>query len=84
MEYRVWRKRNLSEARYAYIWADGVNFSVRLKEDNLKCLVIVGVTESGDKEIIALEGVPRVGGVMEDAASRVETPGLPGAASGGW
>jgi len=54
-EYRLWRKRDLSETRYAYICADGVNFSVRLEEDNLKCLVIVGVTESGDKEIIALE-----------------------------
>lgn len=54
-EYRLWRKRDLSETPYAYIWADGVNFSVRLEEDNLKCLVIVGVTESGDKEIIALE-----------------------------
>jgi putative transposase len=54
-EYRVWRKRDLSETRYAYVWADGVNFPVRLEEDRLTCLVLVGVTEDGRKEIIALE-----------------------------
>jgi transposase-like protein len=54
-EYRLWRKRDLSGRRYAYVWADGVNFSVRLETDNLKCLVLVGVTEGGRKEVIALE-----------------------------
>ena len=54
-EYKVWRKRDLSQTRYAYVWADGVNFSVRLEEDNLTCLVVVGVTEDGRKEMIALE-----------------------------
>jgi putative transposase len=54
-EYRVWRRRDLSDRRYAYVWADGVNFSVRLEEDALTCLVLVGVTEDGRKEVIALE-----------------------------
>lgn len=53
-EYDQWRKRDLSERRYAYIWADGVNFPVRLEADRLTCLVLVGVTEAGDKEVIAL------------------------------
>lgn len=54
-EYRAWRKRDLSATRYAYVWADGVNFPVRLEEDRLTCLVLVGVTEDGRKEVIALE-----------------------------
>jgi len=54
-EYRLWRKRELSGQPYAYIWADGVNFPVRLETDNLKCLVLVGVTGDGRKEIIAIE-----------------------------
>ena len=54
-EYRLWRKRDLSGQTYAYIWADGVNFPVRLETDNLKCLVLVGVTGDGQKEIIAIE-----------------------------
>lgn len=31
-----------------------MNFSVRLEADRLTCLVLVGVTEAGDKEVIAL------------------------------
>ena len=38
-----------------YVWADGVYFSVRLEEDRLVCLVIMGVRADGTKEIIALE-----------------------------
>lgn len=29
-EYKVWRKRPLSQQQYVYIWADGVHFNVRL------------------------------------------------------
>jgi transposase-like protein len=54
-EYQVWRKRDLSSRRYAYVWADGVRFPVRLEEESLTCLVLVGVAEDGSKEVIALE-----------------------------
>jgi len=54
-EYRVWRKRSLKGKDYVYIWADGVYFNVRLEEDRLACLVIVGVLPDGRKEVVALE-----------------------------
>jgi len=54
-EYRTWRKRSLVGKSYVYIWADGVHFNVRLEEDRLACLVIIGVTPSGSKEVIAIE-----------------------------
>jgi len=54
-EYRAWARRDLSGRRYAYVWADGVNFNVRLEEDRLTCLVLVGVTAEGDKEVIAIQ-----------------------------
>ena len=54
-EYRTWRKRSLAGKSYVYIWADGVHFNVRLEEDRLACLVIIGVTPSGSKEVIAIE-----------------------------
>jgi transposase-like protein len=54
-EYKAWRKRSLEGKVYVYIWADGVYFNVRLGEDRLACLVIVGVLEDGTKEVIALE-----------------------------
>jgi transposase-like protein len=54
-EYKAWRKRPLAGKSYTYIWADGVHFNVRLEEDRLACLVIIGVRPDGVKEVIALE-----------------------------
>ena len=54
-EYRAWRKRSLAGQEYVYIWADGVYFNIRLEEDRLACLVIIGVRPDGRKEVIALE-----------------------------
>ena len=54
-EYQTWRKRSLQGKDYVYIWADGVYFRVRLEEDRLACLVIIGVRADGSKEVIALE-----------------------------
>jgi putative transposase len=54
-EYQVWRKRSLQGRDYVYVWADGVYFNVRLEEDRLACLVIVGVLPDGRKEVIAIE-----------------------------
>ena len=54
-EYKAWRKRPLSHQQYVYIWADGVHFNVRLEDDRLACLVVIGVRVDGVKEVIALE-----------------------------
>jgi transposase-like protein len=54
-EYREWRLRDLTGTDYVYVWADGVNFTVRLEEDRLTCLVLIGVRRDGTKELIALE-----------------------------
>jgi putative transposase len=45
----------LKNKEYVYVWADGVYFGVRLEEDRLACLVIIGVLADGRKEVIALE-----------------------------
>jgi transposase-like protein len=54
-EYQTWRQRDLRETDYVYVFADGVNFSVRLEQDRLCCLVLIGVRRDGTKELIALE-----------------------------
>ena len=54
-EYQAWRKRSLEGKDYVYIWADGVYFNVRLEQDRLACLVIIGVLPDGRKEVIAIE-----------------------------
>lgn len=53
-EYEKWQKRDLSNKRYVYIWADGIYCNVRM-EDRQCILVIIGATKEGKKELIALE-----------------------------
>ncbi len=55
-EYDAWRRRSLADRDYVYVWADGLYFQVRLEEDRLACLVIIGVRLDGTKEVIAIEG----------------------------
>lgn len=53
-EFEIWSKRKINK-KYVYIWADGVNVQIRLGEDKKVCLlVIIGATESGDKELLAV------------------------------
>jgi transposase-like protein len=54
-EYKAWRKRSLKSKNYVYLWADGVHFNVRLEDDRLACLTLVGVLPDGTKEVVALE-----------------------------
>jgi transposase-like protein len=55
-EHDEWNKRQITK-KYVYIWADGVNVEIRLGEDKKLCLlVIIGVTEDGEKELLAVEG----------------------------
>jgi putative transposase len=65
-EHRAWSQRDVGGSRYVYIWADGVYSNVRL-DDRLCLLVIVGVTEHGHKELLAVED-----GVRESEASWLE------------
>jgi putative transposase len=53
-EQRAFMARDLSGTDYVYVWADGVHFNVRLEEDRLCCLVIVGVRLDGTKELVAV------------------------------
>ena len=54
-ERDAWRKRSLSDERYVYIWADGIYFNIRGDEARQCILVVIGVTEQGDKEFLAIE-----------------------------
>ncbi len=53
-EYCDWSKRNLSGKRYVYVWADGIYFGCRLTDDRPCVLVLMGATEDGKKELIAM------------------------------
>ena len=55
-EYRRWCDRDLSGADYVYVWADGLHFGVRLDQDRVCTLVVIGVRADGKKELVALAG----------------------------
>ncbi len=54
-DYEAFQKRDLSDRDYVYVWADGVHFRIRLEEDRLCALVMIGVRPDGAKELIAIE-----------------------------
>ena len=54
-EYDQWRRRTLVDRDFIYIWVDGVHFTIRLEDDRLAALVVVGVRPDGTKEVIAIE-----------------------------
>ena len=53
-EYQAWSKRSLEGKHFAYVWADGVHFNIRLEEGRQCILVLMGATAEGKKELIAI------------------------------
>ena len=53
-EYDVWSKRSLVGKEYVYVWADGLYSNVRLADDKVCLLVLIGVTKEGRKELLAV------------------------------
>jgi putative transposase len=53
-QYDNFSRRSLAGKRYVYVWADGIYFNVRLTDDRPCVLVLMGATEDGTKELIAM------------------------------
>jgi transposase-like protein len=53
-DYLAWSRRDLTDERYVYIWADGIYSTLRGEDDRLCLLVIIGVNEQGEKRLLAL------------------------------
>lgn len=54
-EHATWRDRDLAGKRYVYLWVDGIHCTARLDDAKLCMLVILGATEDGRKELVAVE-----------------------------
>jgi transposase-like protein len=54
-DYTAFRQRELGDRDYVYIWVDGVHFTIRLAEERLCTLVVIGARADGTKEVIAVE-----------------------------
>lgn len=74
-EARLFADRNLSDVDYVYLWVDGIHVNVRLEQEKLCLLVMIGVRTDGKKELIALtdgyrESTESWAGLLRDAKRR--------------
>ena len=53
-EATAFNKRSLAGTDYVYMWVDGIHLKVRLTQDKVCLLVMIGVRADGAKELIAL------------------------------
>jgi putative transposase len=53
-EAKSFAERDLSGADYVYLWIDGIHLKVRLDQEKLCLLVMIGVRADGRKELVAL------------------------------
>ena len=47
-------KRSLKDTDFVYLWVDGIHLKVRLEQDKVCLLVMIGVRADGRKELVAL------------------------------
>jgi len=54
-EHAIWNRRDLSNSRWVYWWADGIHTGLRSDDSDGQCLlVIIGVKPDGTKERVAI------------------------------
>jgi putative transposase len=76
-EHKEWQRQDLSQKRYVYWWADGIYSKVRM-DDKVCLLVIIGVTESGTKELVAVcDGYRESAASWEEVLTDLRQRGLP-------
>jgi putative transposase len=51
---RAFADRSLAGTDYVYLWVDGIHLKVRLEQDKVCLLVMIGVRTDGTKELVAL------------------------------
>lgn len=54
-EAKAFNQRSLKDTDYVYVWVDGIHLKVRLEQDKVCLLVLIGVRGDGSKELIALD-----------------------------
>ena len=54
-EAAAFNTRSLADSDYVYLWVDGIHLKVRLAQDKVCLLVMIGVRADGTKELVALD-----------------------------
>ena len=81
---RAFAARDLSDSDYVYLWVDGIHLKVRLDQEKLCLLVMLGVRADGRKELVRdhrrLSGIHRIVGLICCATANVgdDRPGAGG------
>lgn len=75
-DYDRWRQRDLSKRHYVYVWADGIYSHIR-QDDRLCLLVMLGVDNTGRKELLAVsDGYRESEASWLDVLTELEEQGL--------
>ena len=53
-EFEEWSQRRLDGEQYVYFWVDGIYSNLRLEDDRVCLLVIIGARKDGKKELLAV------------------------------
>ena len=53
-EQRAFNTRSLTDCDYVYMWVDGLDLKVRLEQDKVCLLVMIGVRSDGRRKLISL------------------------------
>ena len=53
-EAKTFQERDLSGTDFVYLWVDGIHLKIRLEQEKLCLLVMIGVRADGRKELVAL------------------------------
>ncbi len=82
-EARAFAARDLSQADYVYLWVDGIHLKVRLEQEKLCLLVMIGVRADGRKERRPLRRVPGIDRVLGGPAAGLPPAWDAGLGAGG-
>ncbi len=75
-EATAFGQRDLSGTASVYVWVDGIHLKVRLEQDKVCLLVIIGVRADGTKELVALaDGFRESSESWGRPAPLLQTPG---------
>jgi transposase-like protein len=76
-EATAFNKRSLADTDYVYLWVDGIHLEVRLEQDKVCLLVMIGVRADGTKELVALTDGHRESSEPEPGSRRASWSNVP-------
>ena len=79
----VFHRRSLRDVDYVNLWVDGIHLKVRLEQDKVCLLVMIGVRADGRKELVGSgRRIPREHRVLGGSAAQLQTSRHAGTGAG--